>query len=246
MKILLKTLFISLLILSIGGCGTTDSDVENGDNGNGSTPPPSYTLSTDVTPEGAGSINPGSGSFEEGSPVSVEATANDGFEFIEWTGTITSEDNPLQFNIDQNTNLTANFADQRSMYSVDLTVVDAEDEISLVFGQSEDEDVVYAPPPPPSGSLDARFLADGEDYYTLFKSNLMREASWELVYQSGSGDVLTLSWQITGTQMEGALIMTDSEDPVQSNQLEMDMRSESEVQINVDDIERVFIHYSLD
>jgi len=246
MKILLKTLFISLLTLGIGGCGTTDSDVGNGDNGNGSTPPPSYTLSTDVTPEGAGSINPGSGSFEEGSPVSVEATANDGFEFIEWTGTITSEDNPLQFNIDQNTNLTANFADQRSMYSVDLTVVDAEDEISLVFGQSEDEDFVYAPPPPPSGSLDVRFLADGEDYYTLFKSNLMREASWELVYQSGSGDVLTLTWQITDTQMVGALIMTDSEDPAQSNQLEMDMRSESEVQINVDDIERVFIHYSLD
>jgi len=246
MKILLKTLFINLLTLGIGGCGTTDSDVGNGDNGNGSTPPPSYTLSTDVTPEGAGSINPGSGSFEEGSPVSVEATANDGFEFIEWTGTITSEDNPLQFNIDQNTNLTANFADQRSMYSVDLTVVDAEDEISLVFGQSEDEDFVYAPPPPPSGSLDVRFLADGEDYYTLFKSNLMREASWELVYQSGSGDVLTLTWQITDTQMVGALIMTDSEDPAQSNQLEMDMRSESEVQINVDDIERVFIHYSLD
>ena len=132
------------------------------------------------------------------------------------------------------------------MYSVDLTVVDAEDEISLVFGQSEDEDFVYAPPPPPSGSLDVRFLADGEDYYTLIKSNLMREASWELVYQSGSGDVLTLTWQITDMQMEGALILSDSEDPAQSNQLEMDMRSESEVQINVNDIERVFIHYRLD
>jgi hypothetical protein len=246
MKILLKTLFISLLILSFGGCGTTDSDVENGDNGNGSTPPPSYTLSTDVTPEGAGSINPGSGSFEEGSPVSVEATANDGFEFIQWTGTITSEDNPLQFNIDQNTNLTANFADQRSMYSVDLTVEDAEDEINLAFGQSEDEDFVYAPPPPPSGSLDARFLADGEGYYTLFKSNLMREASWELVYQSGSGDVLTLTWEITDTQMEGSLILSDSDDPAQSNQLEIDMRSDSEVQINVNEVERVFIHYRLD
>jgi len=236
----MKYLCIPLLIVSlftITNCDTTEPPPP---------PPDQFTLSATASPAEGGIVNPSSGSYEDGSNVSVAATANEGWDFVNWTGDRESTNNPLEFQITSNTTVTANFADMRSLYTVNLIAADAEDEISLVFGQSEDEDFVYAPPLPPSGSLDARFLADGEDYYTLIKSNLLREASWELVYQTGSGDVLTLSWQITDTQMVGALIMTDSEDPAQSNQLEMDMRSESEVQINVNDIERVFIHFSLD
>jgi hypothetical protein len=236
----MKYLCVPLLIISL-------ITIKNCDTTNPPPPPPDeFTLSASASPAEGGIVNPLSDSYEDGSTVTVTATANEGWDFVDWTGDQTGTANPLVFEIKSNTTVTANFADKRSLYTVNLTAADAEDEISLVFGQSEDEDFVYAPPPPPSGSLDVRFLADGEDYYTLFKSNLLREASWELVYQSGSGDVLTLSWQITGTQMEGALTLTDSEDPSQSDQLEMDMRSESEVQINVNDIERVFIHYSRD
>ena len=246
MKILLKTLFINLLTLGIGGCGTTDSDVGNGDNGNGSTPPPSYTLSTDVTPEGAGSINPGSGSFEEGSPVSVEATANDGFEFIEWTGTITSEDNPLQFNIDQNTNLTANFADRRSVYIVTLTVADSQDGIELEFGQQEAEIEESAPPPPPEGALDARFLKGDEELFTDIRSQTERELTWQLQLQPGEEPELTLSWQIDDEKMEGSLVLSDSENRAESGEIEVDMKTESSVSVNADEIEVLYIHYVLD
>ena len=52
-----------------------------------------------------------------------------------------------------------------------------------------------------------------------------------------------LTWQITDTQMDGSLTMTDTEDPSNPNQLVIDMRSDSDVQVNVNEIERVFIHY---
>ncbi len=234
-------LLVSLLLFS---CGTTDGNGEPGfGDGNGFT---TFTLSALASPAEAGTVTPSYGSYEKDRNVSVTATAREGWDFVNWTGDQESTDNPLQFQIASNTTLTANFADRRSSYSVDLTVADAEDEISLVFGQNEDEDFVYAPPPPPTGSLDARFTESAEDYYTLFQSNLLSNASWEMIFQSGSGDVLTLTWQITDTQMEGSLILSDSDDPAQSNQLEIDMRSDSEVQINVNEIERVFIHYTLD
>ena len=240
---LINVCILVFIIFVVHSCGTTDSNGGDNENGNGT---PTFSLSASASPTEGGTVNPSSRSYEDGSNVSITATANEGWDFVNWTGDRESTDNPLEFQITSNTTVTANFADMRSLYTVNLTAADAEDEINLAFGQSEDEDFVYAPPPPPSGSLDARFLADGEDYYTLIKSNLLREASWELVYQSGSGDVLTLSWQITDTQMEGILTLSDSEDPSQSEQLEIDMRSDSDVQINVNDIERVFIHYRLD
>ena len=55
-----------------------------------------------------------------------------------------------------------------------------------------------------------------------------------------------LTCQITDTQMDGSLTMTDSEDPSQADQLEVDMRADSDVQVNVNEIERVFIHYRVD
>ncbi|PKD44763.1 InlB B-repeat-containing protein [Rhodohalobacter barkolensis] len=241
-----KTIYICtsvLILLLVYGCSTTDS---NGDESGNDSDTASYSLTASASPSEGGTVNPSSGSYEDGRNVSVTATANEGWDFVNWTGDRESTDNPLEFKISSNTIVTANFADLRSVYSVDLTVADLDDEINLEIGQSKDEDFIYAPPPPPLGSLDARFLADGEDYYALFNSNLLREVSWELVYQSGNGDVLTLSWQITDTQMEGVLTLSDSEDPAQPDQLEIDMQLENEAQINVIDTDRVFIHYRLD
>jgi hypothetical protein len=47
-------------------------------------PPDLYTLSLQVNPMGAGTVS-GGGSFEEGQLVPVSASANAGYDFVNWT-----------------------------------------------------------------------------------------------------------------------------------------------------------------
>ncbi|WP_422485344.1 GLUG motif-containing protein [Gudongella sp. DL1XJH-153] len=48
-----------------------------------STGEPNYSLDLVVTPTGSGTTS-GSGNYEEGTEVTITATANDGYEFVEW------------------------------------------------------------------------------------------------------------------------------------------------------------------
>ncbi len=75
---------------------------------------PEYSLSVSADPSDGGSVDPSSGTFEEGTEVTVEASANQGFTFTEWTGDQQSTNNPLTFTITQNTELTANFSESQS------------------------------------------------------------------------------------------------------------------------------------
>jgi hypothetical protein len=45
-----------------------------------------YYLTMGVSPSGAGSVSPGSGWYNAGSSVQISATANSGYEFMEWLG----------------------------------------------------------------------------------------------------------------------------------------------------------------
>ena len=56
-----------------------------------------------------GSVTPGSGNFQCGTVVKLQATANSGFGFSGYTGDITTTANPASVQLTQNTNITANF-----------------------------------------------------------------------------------------------------------------------------------------
>ena len=72
-------------------------------------PPVTYTLTTQVSPEGAGTINPSSGTFDENSDITISASSSSTFSFKEWTGTLSGTENPITFNITSNQNITAVF-----------------------------------------------------------------------------------------------------------------------------------------
>ena len=72
-------------------------------------PPVTYTLTTQVTPEGAGTITPSSGTYDEGESVTISATSSANYNFKQWTGTGSGTVNPLTFKIISNTNITAEF-----------------------------------------------------------------------------------------------------------------------------------------
>ena len=68
-----------------------------------------YTLTTQVTPTGAGSVTPSSGTYDEGESVTIAATPSANYNFKKWTGTGSGTANPLTFKIISNTTVTAEF-----------------------------------------------------------------------------------------------------------------------------------------
>jgi hypothetical protein len=72
-------------------------------------PPTDVTITTDVFPTGAGTVT-GGGTYAIGAPVTLTATANTDWEFVNWffEGTAIS-DNPLTFNASTDATYTAHF-----------------------------------------------------------------------------------------------------------------------------------------
>ena len=70
-----------------------------------------YTINIDVLPVGAGAVD-GGGDYNHGDSVSLQVTpdASQGYNFVNWSGSSVGSDNPLNFQIYSDLNLTANFA----------------------------------------------------------------------------------------------------------------------------------------
>ena len=85
-----------------------------------------YKLTTAVAPEEGGSINvyPVSEEYEEGSDVTLTATENFGYDFVNWTdaaGTVVSEEAKFKYTMNADATLTANFK-KVNTYELALTV----------------------------------------------------------------------------------------------------------------------------
>lgn len=73
-------------------------------------PPPEYTVTTSVSPSGTGTTT-GDGTYYGGTSVTVEATANAGYAFVNWTvgGVEVSTSASYTFTLTGDTDLVANF-----------------------------------------------------------------------------------------------------------------------------------------
>ena len=72
-------------------------------------PPVTYTLTTQVTPKDAGTVNPSSGTYDEGESVTITASPKTNYKFLKWSGTGSGTANPLTFKIISNSTITAEF-----------------------------------------------------------------------------------------------------------------------------------------
>ena len=100
-----------------------------------------YMLTLKVGPAHGGTVN-GSGEYEEGSQINITAIANDGMEFINWTGDIEHLDN-----IDSVTAtvtmpaddiiLKANFEQVGLVYGNGVTDIDGNEYITVIIGEQE-------------------------------------------------------------------------------------------------------------
>ena len=69
-----------------------------------------YTLTTSVNPSGAGSVSPSGGEYDAGTEVSLSATANSGYVFDYWSGSISGTGPNISITMDSDKNVIANFA----------------------------------------------------------------------------------------------------------------------------------------
>ncbi len=85
-----------------------------------------YTLTTSVSPSGAGSVllNPPGGTYAAGTVVQITAQANSGYQFVNWSGDVTGTSNPTTVLMDRNKTVTANFEStaDNSRYSFETGV----------------------------------------------------------------------------------------------------------------------------
>src|SRR5690625_4686009 len=100
-------LLITMVLLVVQGCGTTDSDS-------------GFTLNVSVSPEEAGEVTPRSGAFDEGSEVELNVEPADGWIFSGWEGDLNGDDYPVTLLMDSDKNVTALFT--RRQYDLSLEI----------------------------------------------------------------------------------------------------------------------------
>ncbi len=79
-----------------------------------------YDLTISVDGEGTTDPAEGTHTYEEGTEVTVESTASEGWKFIEWTGDVTEIEPSINVTMDGNKNVTAVFEEETVEY--DLTI----------------------------------------------------------------------------------------------------------------------------
>ncbi|NDV61079.1 SUMF1/EgtB/PvdO family nonheme iron enzyme [Puniceicoccales bacterium CK1056] len=118
-----------------------------------------FSLTTEVDPLGAGVISQsGSGIYQEGEEVSVTVQANPGYVFSSWGGDFSGSANPLNFSMDSDKYLLANF-----LYDIND---DDEDGLS-----NYEESVVYGTNPN-LPDTDSDGLTDSDELFTYLTDPL--------------------------------------------------------------------------
>ena len=79
-----------------------------------------YTLNVSVTPSGSGTTSITSGSYQAGQSVSITATPAPEYIFKGWSGSLTSDNNPLTVVMDSSKSIVANF--EKRQYPLSLTI----------------------------------------------------------------------------------------------------------------------------
>lgn len=245
-----KYLCIIILSLAIWGCSSsTGSDEDASDQDNNE--PVEYTLSVSADPSEGGTVDPANESFEANSEVTVTANPNENWKFRGWSGDIESEENPLTFTISEDTELTANFNDQRSEYRMAISLnhtYEYDSRFHFYFGQSSSATRGYdelddkAPPPPPNDAFHAYFETDSLDLFDDFRSDTSTNTTWDLKYQIKESDDLIMTWEtLDATKARGELTMTDED-----QSFEIDMFEQTTDTIRGTTEGTLIINYKLD
>ena len=134
-------LFVSLIgsLIIFINCNEDDNSTVDNTMIDGSTDPISYTLTMN-TSEG-GRVTPASGTYGENDSLELLGIPDSTYVFVNWTGSVSSTDNPLSITMDEDKSITAVFA--KKQYNLNINV-DGEGTVSeeiISNGRVEDYDL---------------------------------------------------------------------------------------------------------
>ena len=89
----ITSLVLLLSLVGLAGCPT----------------PGKFTLTTNVSPPGAGSVSPSGGDYDSGATVTLTATAASDYTFDFWSGSASGTDTTTTITMDSDKSVTANF-----------------------------------------------------------------------------------------------------------------------------------------
>jgi len=218
--------------LAVTGCSEITSGDEDEDEDNEE--PTTYELTVNTDPSEGGSVDPESGTYEEGETVEITATAADGWAFTEWSGAVSSTDNPLSVEMTDDIEVTAIFEQTASAYSRDLTVSDGTNSQTLTWGMASEATAGYddgldneAPPSPPEGSFYGHFAIDSYNLFADYRPVSGERTVWEVNLGPADGTV-TLSWELSGSAHTGSLMLADAPEAPDT---EIDMSSQGTYEV---------------
>ena len=106
-------------------------------------PPEEYDLTIEI--EGEGTTDPAEGThtYEEGEEVTITATADEGYEFVEWTGDVTDTDAEITVTMDDDKTITAHFEEEVVVDTYELTInIEGEDKGQVIVEWDDEEETV--------------------------------------------------------------------------------------------------------
>ncbi|MEP3389714.1 MAG: DNRLRE domain-containing protein, partial [Reichenbachiella sp.] len=100
---------------------------------------PQYDLSVSVN--GSGSVSPSSGTYDDGTGVTLTATADVGWEFTGWSGDLSGSTNPAQVTMDADKNITATFTETNQTTNLTVSAVSASADDGNIPANTIDNDL---------------------------------------------------------------------------------------------------------
>lgn len=182
-------------------------------------------INANVLPSTAGSVLI-SGQGSEDRQVELLALANDNWQFLNWSGDIESDENPLNIILTENTQIFANFVLTGNEYRVNLQVTDGKSVTGLIFGQTQeatdgfDTDIdLESPPPPPEGVLHGWLAGSDRPLLYDFRNPYSNSVEWMLTIDPGDIDLINLSWDTESEMFSGLLVLSDSDESFTVNMM---------------------------
>jgi len=206
---------------------------------------PKYDLSVSANPSEGGSVDPSSGSYFEGTKVTVEAIPSSGWRFTGWSGDINFQNSTVEIEMTSDTDMTANFEEKARAYSNQIEVTNGSYSESLTFGMDENATAGFdngldeeSPPPPPQGSFYANFKIDNYDLFKDYRPVTQQETVWEINFGMGESSSVTLNWDFSSSNHAGDLTLVDD---IDNPSIEVDMSAQDSYQVTDGSVDELYI-----
>lgn len=157
---------------------------------------PVYTLTVNVSPDEAGSVNPVTAEADEGEPIQVTASANEHWVFTQWQGDHTGTTNPASITMDRDKTVTAMF--EKREYPLTVSVNDEDGgmvEERLVSAKTTDY--------PHDAVVELTAVASNGWEFTGWEGDLSGSDNPETVTISGPMNVTANFEQVVSVTVEG-------------------------------------------